>query len=153
MKSKAPLALMEQLVMVLVFALAAALCVQAFFASDRMSRQGEARDRAVLLAQNTAEYLKEYGKEYGAEQTAQTLAQALGGTAETPERVCVYLDGELSEDRPAPENAAYLLRVELEDAQCGGRLGRAEISVYQAGAAEPLFSIPAAWQEGEDAQA
>ena len=143
MKSKAPLALMEQLVMVLVFALAAALCVQAFFASDRMSRQGEARDRAVLLAQNTAEYLKEYG----AEQTAQTLAQALGGTAETPERVCVYLDGELSED------AAYLLRVELEDAQCGGRLGRAEVSVYQAEAAEPLFSIPAAWQEGEDAQA
>lgn len=149
MKSKAPLALMEQLVMVLVFALAAALCVQAFFASDRMSRQGEARDRAVLLAQNTAEYLKEYG----AEQTAQTLAQTLGGTAETPERVCVYLDGGLSEDRPASEDAAYLLRVELEDAQCGGRLGRAEVSVYQAGAAEPLFSIPAAWQEGEDAQA
>ena len=149
MKSKAPLALMEQLVMVLVFALAAALCVQAFFASDRMSRQGEARDRAVLLAQNTAEYLKEYG----AEQTAQTLAQALGGTAETLERVCVYLDGGLSEDRPAPEDAAYLLRVELEDAQCGGRLGRAEVSVYQAGAVEPLFSIPAAWQEGEDAQA
>ena len=149
MKSKAPLALMEQLVMVLVFALAAALCVQAFFASDRMSRQGEARDRAVLLAQNTAEYLKEYG----AEQTAQTLAQTLGGTAETPERVCMYLDGGLSEDRPASEDAAYLLRVELEDAQCGGRLGRAEVSVYQAGAAEPLFSIPAAWQEGEDAQA
>lgn len=149
MKSKAPLALMEQLVMVLVFALAAALCVQAFFASDRMSRQGEVRDRAVLLAQNTAEYLKEYG----AEQTAQTLAQTLGGTAETPERVCVYLDGGLSEDRPAPADAAYLLRVELEDARCGGRLGRAEVSVYQAGAAEPLFSIPAAWQEGEDAQA
>ena len=63
MKSRAPLALMEQLVMVLVFALAAALCVQAFFASDRMSRQGEARDRAVLLAQNAAEYLKEYGAE------------------------------------------------------------------------------------------
>lgn len=148
MKSKAPLALMEQLVMVLVFALAAALCVQAFFASDRMSRQGEARDRAVLLAQNTAEYLKEYG----AEQTAQTLAQTLGGTAETPERVCVYLDGGLSEDRPAPADAAYLLRVELEDAQYGGQLGRAEVSVYQAGAAEPLFSIPAAWQEGEDAR-
>lgn len=148
MKSKAPLALMEQLVMVLVFALAAALCVQAFFASDRMSRQGEVRDRAVLLAQNTAEYLKEYG----AEQTAQTLAQTLGGTAETPERVCVYLDGGLSEDRPAPADAAYLLRVELEDARYGGRLGRAEVSVYQAGAAEPLFSIPAAWQEGEDAR-
>lgn len=34
MRSKAPLVLMEQLVMVLVFALAAALCVQVFVLSD-----------------------------------------------------------------------------------------------------------------------
>ena len=58
MRSKAPLALMEQLVMVLVFALAAALCVQAFVLSDQTSRRNEARDRAVLEAQNAAEELK-----------------------------------------------------------------------------------------------
>ena len=39
MKSKAPLALMEQMVMLLVFALAAALCLQAFVQSDRLSRE------------------------------------------------------------------------------------------------------------------
>ena len=50
MKSKAPLALMEQIIMVLVFALAAALCLRTFALSDRMSREGELRDGAVLLA-------------------------------------------------------------------------------------------------------
>ena len=34
MRSKTPLALMEQMVMVLVFALAAALCLQVFVVSD-----------------------------------------------------------------------------------------------------------------------
>ena len=48
MRSKAPLAMMEQMVMVLVFALAAALCLQAFVKSDRMSKEMEARDRAVV---------------------------------------------------------------------------------------------------------
>ena len=42
----------------LVFALAAALCLQVFVLSDKTSRRNEARDRAVLEAQNTAEELK-----------------------------------------------------------------------------------------------
>ena len=49
MRSKAPLAMMEQMVMLLVFALAAALCLQAFVKSDQLSQQGEVRDRAVTL--------------------------------------------------------------------------------------------------------
>ena len=47
MRSKAPLVLMEQLVMVLVFALAAALCVQVFVLSDQTSRNYAARDRGA----------------------------------------------------------------------------------------------------------
>ena len=58
MRNKAPLALMEQLMMVLVFALAAALCLQVFIFSDRASRRKEAVNRAVLEAQNAAEELK-----------------------------------------------------------------------------------------------
>ena len=57
-RSKTPLALMEQMVMVLVFALAAALCVQVFVLSDRTSRYGKARDRALMEAQSAAEALK-----------------------------------------------------------------------------------------------
>ena len=41
MRSKAPLLLMEQMVMLLVFALAAALCVQAFVKSDAISARGD----------------------------------------------------------------------------------------------------------------
>lgn len=64
MRSKAPLVLMEQLVMLLVFALAAALCVQAFALSDRTSIRNAARDRAVLEAQNAAEALKGANTDY-----------------------------------------------------------------------------------------
>lgn len=61
MRSRTPLALMEQLVMLLVFALAAALCVQVFVFADQTARRGEARDRAVLEAQNAAETMKRTG--------------------------------------------------------------------------------------------
>ncbi len=58
MKSKAPLALMEQIVMVLVFALAAALCIQTFALSDKISRASAEQDQALVLAQSAAEICK-----------------------------------------------------------------------------------------------
>ena len=54
MRSKTPLALMEQVIMVLVFALAAALCLQVFLVSGQMSEKNRDTDNAVLLAQNAA---------------------------------------------------------------------------------------------------
>ena len=58
MKHKTSLLLMEQLVMVLVFALAAALCLSVFVKADRISQETVRRDEAVLLAQNAAQALK-----------------------------------------------------------------------------------------------
>lgn len=58
MKSKATLFLMEQLVMLLVFALAAALCLGIFVRADRISAETKERDEAVILACNAAEMLK-----------------------------------------------------------------------------------------------
>lgn len=58
MKNKTSLLLMEQLVMVLVFALAAALCLSAFVKADQISRETVLRDEAVLIAQNAAQVLK-----------------------------------------------------------------------------------------------
>lgn len=74
MKSKAPLAMMEQLVMVLVFALAAALCLQTFVLSGKISKKTEAKNRAVTEAQNAAEIMKnggfsEYLERYAPKQT------------------------------------------------------------------------------------
>lgn len=61
MKSKASLSLMEQLIMVLVFALAAALCLQVFAKADSIAARTQCRDEAVLIAQNAAEILKHTG--------------------------------------------------------------------------------------------
>lgn len=75
MRSKAPLAMMEQIVMLAVFALAAALCLQAFVKSDQLSKDSEARDRAVVLCQNTAETLRHFG-------VGGDMGNALGKTAQ-----------------------------------------------------------------------
>lgn len=64
MRSRAPLVLMEQVVMILVFALAAALCVQVFVYADRTSRYHESRDRAIVEAQNAAESIKQGSAAY-----------------------------------------------------------------------------------------
>ena len=57
-RSKAPLALMEQIIMILVFALASAVCLQAFVYSDRLSRTDEQKQNAMTKAQLVTEYCK-----------------------------------------------------------------------------------------------
>jgi hypothetical protein len=72
MKSKASLLLMEQLVMVLVFALAAALCLQVFVKAKEISEETARQDQAVILARNGAELLK---ATHGDVSAAEALAQ------------------------------------------------------------------------------
>lgn len=147
MRSKAPLALMEQMVMILVFALAAALCLQAFVQSDQQSRRMEARDRAVTLCQSAAEIIRSNGG---------NLEAALREVAETEPgqrdgfgffipydenwEVLVY-DGR-------PQSSSYTLRaVELDSGVEG--LGKASVEAYvwNKGEMDSLFAIEVAWQE------
>lgn len=58
MRSRASLLLLEQLMMVLFFALTAAICMQAFVKADEISIHNNRQDRAVMLAQNAAELIK-----------------------------------------------------------------------------------------------
>ena len=60
MKNKTPLVLMELVIMLLVFSVAAGLCLRAFAGAERISRTGEEDDRAVAAAQNGAELTKFY---------------------------------------------------------------------------------------------
>ena len=117
MRNKTSLLLMEQLVMVLVFALTAALCLHVFVMADRISRETAQRDKAVLIAQNAAEILK-----------------ATSGDA-------VYAEQILN---PAAEADGYLLEIEITDTG-SPYLGRAEIRVRLDDAL--LFALNAAWQE------
>ena len=61
MKNKTTLLLMELLLMVLVFALASAICLKVFVRSHEISEQTQNRSRAVLAAQNAAEAVKACG--------------------------------------------------------------------------------------------
>ena len=119
MRSKTPLVLMEQLVMVLVFAMAAAICLQVFGLSDRLSKENEARAEAALLAQNTAEELK---SSYG---------EALLDWEEVDGRYFMEEDGDRVQVQTAETEISGLQKVRLQVLQ----------------EEEVLFEIPVAWQE------
>ena len=141
MKSKAPLLLMEQMVMLLVFALAAALCLQAFVKSDGLSERGERRDRAVTAAQTAAEAVRHCKGDLT--RTAALLGVEQHGNSEA---LLVAYDRDWN---IAQETMRYHLGVVLEDSGVDG-LGKAQIwvrdeSVEESGA--ELLRFDVMWQE------
>lgn len=123
MKNKASLVLLEQLIMTLVFALAAAICLQIFVKADSVSLETARLGQAQVLAQNAAEAVK-------ATQGDLTLAAAmLGGSAE---------DTVLT-----MESEDLLLTVSKLPATEG--LGKADVTVTFEDAT--LLAITTGWQE------
>ena len=133
MRSKTPLALMEQVIMVLVFALAAAMCLRAFYLSDRISRQCEEKDQAILAVQTVAEILK----------------NCRGDMEETKRRLGTTLDNvdlviyRSSQNAP-PSDGICVAILPLPDDKA--LLGRAEVTAYDS-KGEPIVSLTVAWQE------
>lgn len=130
MKSKAPLVMMEQMVMILVFALAAALCMRAFVLSSSLSEEAERRDIAVLLCENAAESCKGM--------------QKLGGGAET-EPYTVYYDagGFRTETDPAYRVQVEPLEVEEPLAQT---LAKAVVRTFDEATGKELYHVEFVWQ-------
>lgn len=136
MRSKAPLVLMEQMVMLLVFALATALCLQAFVKSDEISKNSEARDRAAFLCQSAAEIVQSCG---GEPDHALSLAAArLEGHYEQG-LLRVDYDGEWNR---VPDGMYRLTAQAVPGSVPGLHLAR--VAVEREG--ETLFEIQAAWQ-------
>ena len=134
MKSKAPLALIELLIMLMVFSLAAAWCLQAFSLADRISRRSAARDSAAVQAQNAAELLQHFDGDYAA-------ADHCGGSWDG-ETLRISFD---SRWNVTASDAVYLVEV-LPVETDSPFLGKAEITVTDAGG-DCLITFPAAWQE------
>lgn len=150
MRSKAPLALMEQAVMVLVFALAAVLCLRVFVWSDSASKRGSAKDRAVIEAQTAAELIKNEGKSgCGEEAALRAVCERLGGTydgAEGQLRLGYDADWQITDEE---ENMSYIL-IASADESGNDMLGAVRIGVIEQSKGETLFEITAAWQKGAD---
>jgi hypothetical protein len=125
-RSKAPLALMEQIIMILVFALASAVCLQAFVYADRLSRNGEQSHMAMTKAQQAAEYCK-----------------ANRGDLD---RVCGALAAERTKDGLTavyPEEDMVLSLVLTEDT---AYVQKAKVSVADPEGKE-IYAIEIAWQK------
>lgn len=135
MKNKAPLALMEQLIMLLVFALAAGLCLQVFVLSDLMSGRYEAQDRAVPEVQNVAEVLK------ACEGELETCAAVYGGTVSDTKWEIGY---DAQWNKVPAQQAEYRVAAVLQEGQA--LLGSAEVSALTSDG-EVLFGITVSWQE------
>lgn len=128
MKNRASFVLMEQLIMILVVALAAVVCLRAFVWSDRTSRELEQRDKAVLLCQNAAETIKSCGDVTAA-------AEILGAAWE--EDAWVIHDGEMD-----------LEIAEMEHFIPG--MGQVSICAVHTESQKLLFSLNVGWQEVEE---
>ena len=128
MRSKAPLAMLEQLVMLLVFALAAALCLQAFVLSDQNSKRNVRWDAAVVEVQRVAETVKH--------------------CAGDPEQAAQLLDGSWDGMTLTVPCEGGAVTVTLQDSG-HGLLGLAQVCMTD-DRGEELFSVPVSWQTGEN---
>lgn len=135
-KSKAPLSLMEQVVMILVFAFAAALCVQAFVQADALSMKSYARDKAAAISQTMAETVK--ANKGDLDEVVRVLkAQPLENG------FVLYYDKEweIVEEAMAEYKAEFFIMEKTS------YLGKGEITVKEINTAESIFTLPVNWQE------
>lgn len=138
MRSKAPLAMMELTIMVLVFALAAALCLRAFAWSDTRSVRNEARDQAMLQAERAAEVLKHSRGDFA------RASAVLGGSWDCSVWTIFYDTQWQQADGPSP----YTLFVQPEDSR-QLYLGQANVEVTDSSGA-CLVQLTVCWQEGDE---
>lgn len=142
MKSKASLTLMEQTVMVLVFALAAAVCMQAFVKADHISVRSEEKGYAALAAQDAAELLKHSGGNMG-----HALSQAAELLDGTYEQGILYLDYD-ADWNPTKQDGVYRLTatgVPVEEP--GLRKALVQVVTEDTEDLELLFELEVAWLE------
>ncbi len=138
MRNKSILVLIEHMVMILVFALAAAVCLRMFALSDKLSRQYEATDRAVFAAQNVAETLKKNGLVWLTEQPE---------VLHTKENTWAILYDENWEMTEA-ETMVYAIVVKVSE-DTDAFLWKAEL-VVTTDTGEELFRLPVAAQNGAE---
>lgn len=131
--------------MVVIFALCAAVCVQAFALSERVSRQSAELDRAVIEAQSAAEIWKAHAGEADAGGQLTAAAADLRGTVEQG-CLAVRYDSDWNRLDFSREWDGYQVSVFPEPSAVTG-LRRATVAVYSASQPEALYTLDIACQE------
>lgn len=135
MKRNASLALTEQVIMLLILIVAAALCLRAFVWSDKQSLYYANRDRGLVELQSTAEILKAFDGDLS------TAAEFYGGSATQGQWVIEFDENWNITEAPG----TYRIRVSIltEDEPY---LGSAILTV-QTIAGDVFAELPVSWQE------
>ena len=128
--------------MVLVFALAAALCLQGFALANRISTRMETRNQAITLAQNAAEMVKYYSGDL--DMVAKHLnGEWEGNILRTTDKPTLQAG-----EAQTTDTQAFPLILEITPADSSvPLLGTATIRVLQE--EEIIFEINVAWQEDD----
>ncbi len=126
MKNRSALVLMEQLVVVLVFALAASLCLLAFSRAHQVSAETALRDRATDLAVTGSEAVKAHRGDLEA------VGRQLRGQVE---------DGTLLVSRQELRMEIYLTDGQIP------HLGQAEVAIFRETTGQCLYLLTVSWQE------
>lgn len=142
MKQKASLILIEQMIMLLVFALAAAICLRAFVWANSRSAHIVATDKAVVLAQSAAEAIRNHGGD--PQQALLAAAQQLQGEYRGE---CLQIRYD-SDWNITQTGGVYCLTAAETDASVAG-LGQVTVQVSEG--ETPLFSLTTAWQREAEA--
>ena len=124
MKSKAPLALIELVIMLLIFALCSALCLKGLVSAEMTKRADSQRDSAIICIRNTAEMVKYCRGDLPADTFYDSDFNACG-----------------------EEEAAYVVHVE-KNSSGSDYLGLADITICRLsdGTNEAVAQLTAAWQ-------
>ena len=134
MENRSFLTLIEQQIMILVFAVASAICIKTFAHSDLISKDTEIRDGAVIAAQNAAEcVISTRGDLEGA-------AALMGGTGSS-ERWEIRFDGEWN----SSDSGEYTVVVTRTDDS--GLCGTASVEVFDG--EDMVYDLTASWQKEE----
>ena len=142
MKNKAPLTLIEQMVMLLVFALASALCLQAFVKADQISLRSEARCNAALAAQDAAELIRHSGGDMS--HALSHAGELLGGTYDQGMLYIVY-DRDWNQTK---EGDVYRLTAQgMPVDEPGLQKAFIQVTSEEQDKTELLFELEVAWLE------
>ena len=131
MKERRPLVLIELLVMLLVFSLAAAFCLKAFAWADNRSVELQQQAQAAVEAQNAAELLKHTRGDYA----------RLGMILDAGKWCCFY-DADW---HACQRGGSFLLQITPEICDTEGLAG-ARVEVYREDG-QCLIALTVRWQE------
>lgn len=135
-KNKTPLFIIELIIMSLLLSFTVVVCLQGLVNAHKKSKQVQALDIAVTMAESTADLLEYY------KGNIEKVSEIIGADRYTQEGFTIDFDEHMHRTK---ENRSYTLGVSVDRKTVSG-LGTADITIWDVSKDCELFSISTGWQ-------